>query len=373
MGTSFIPQFRVWMNKDAGVAVNSILQSGYIGQGEKVEEFEAALKDLLGFEYGVTLNSATSGLFLALKLIGVGPGDNVVSTAMTCSATNEAIVMTGADIVWADVDGTGNISPDSVEQVINEKTKAVMAIDWGGLPADYENLRFAIAKAQNRNYRYIPIVEDAAHALLAEYRNKPITQTGGDYVVYSFQAIKHLTTGDGGLLVVPSEEMYERAKLLRWYGLDRSQGDAMRCYQDITEAGYKFHMNDISATIGLANIGDAVNVVRAHRRNAQFFRSRFHGRGIVDEFPSDTKSSYWLFTIHVPNPREFQTYMEARGVRASQAHNRNDSFTCFSQYKSELPNLDKWFSTMSCIPVGWWLDEDDREIIVRSVESYLDS
>jgi dTDP-4-amino-4,6-dideoxygalactose transaminase len=136
-----IPQFKVLVNKEVGEMLNPVFSSGYIGQGPKVNDFEAALKNELKFEHAVTVNSATSALWLALHLIGVKPGDKVISTPMTCSATNEVIELIGAQIIWADIDEYGNIDPVDVGRKIGPDVKAVMAVDWGGVPCDYDELR----------------------------------------------------------------------------------------------------------------------------------------------------------------------------------------------------------------------------------------
>ena len=368
----FIPQFKVYMNPKAERLVGDVLNSGYIGQGEKVEEFESLLKIYLEFDYGLTVNSGTSALMLALKLAGVNPGDYVISTPMTCSATNEAIVIMGAHIIWADVDQYGNIDPLDVDELIQDHTslgvmgniKALMAVDWGGLPCDYDHLRSILGGK-------IPIIEDAAHAYLATYKSESLPKTGGDFVCYSFQAIKHLTCGDGGFLVCPNQETYERGKLLRWFGLDRTSSDAMRCRQDISEPGYKFHMNDISASIGIANIHDAQWVVSAHTANAEFYDREFAGMSLLPEWPEDRESANWIYTIHVPHPLIFEEGMKKRGIGVSQVHMRNDAYTFLKDYKTDLPQLDKFFEDMVCIPVGWWLSHSDRERIVQEVKQYV--
>lgn len=353
-----IPQFKVATSEKAEKAVVEVLRSGYIGQGAKVDEFENALKAELDYDYGVTVNSATTGLSLALHLIGVGPGDEVISTPMTCSATNIAIYHTGADIVWADVDQYGNISPDSVRAKVTDKTKAVMTVDWGGMPCDYDALRRGI-------HETVPIIEDAAHAYLASYKGISVARSGGDYVVYSFQAIKHLTSGDGGLLVLPEED-YERAVLLRWYGLDRRSSDGMRCLQDITEAGFKYHMNDINAAIGLANMDIARWSVEKARENAAFLNEHLEGV-MLPKWPKNRESSYWLYTINASEQRQFEEFMKGCQIAVSKVHRRNDEFHIFRQFVTPLPRLQRFYKKMNCIPVGWWLTQADLEWIVDSL------
>ena len=359
---NIIPQFRVFMAPDITTELDEVFQSGYIGQGPKVEKFEDILKSKLFANHLITVNSGTSALWLALHLIGIGPGDKVISTPMTCSATNEVIHLLGAEIIWADVDEWGNINTIDVASKMNNDIKAIMAVDWGGIPCDYQSLKEIAGD--------VPIVEDAAHAFLSLYRRRSLFNAGADYICYSFQAIKHLTTGDGGALITPSEQ-YERAKLLRWYGLDRTKNDAMRCRQDITEAGFKFHMNDINATIGLENIKYTSDLIEKTRDNATYYDRKLSPLGISLIEREYSFSSYWLYTIHIKQPLEFESYMKKHGVMVSQTHNRNDEFTIFEKYKTRLPNLDNWFSTMCCIPVGWWVTETDRKYIAGLVESWV--
>lgn len=358
-----IPLFRVNMSPVVGEDLSKVLTSGYIGQGHKVDQFERILQTTLDYEYGVTVNSATSALWLACHLIDIGPGDFVISSPMTCSATNEVLALRGAHIIWADVDAYGNMLPMDIALKLNNKNvKAIVATDWGGLPNDYRSLKIIADKGG------VPIIEDAAHAFMATFDGESLSKAGASYIAYSFQAIKHLTTGDGGLLVVPPEQ-YERAKLLRWYGLDRTKGDSFRCKQDIIEAGYKFHMNDINATIGIANVHKAAMAVHAARKQAKIYDKEL--KEFRPDWPQDRESAYWLYTIHVPYPDEFERFMSGRGIAVSQVHNRNDKFSCFSKFKAELPYLDKWFSTMVCIPIGWWVTEQDQEYIIKSIREYV--
>lgn len=358
-----IPQFKVFMSDEAIKLAAETLASGYIGQGPVVDLFEEELKKKLGFEYGVTVNSGTSALHLALMLLGIGPGDEVVSTPMTCVATNNVILLSGADIVWADIDDLGNISPESVAESITNRTRAIMAVDWGGTPCDYDALREVAGD--------IPIIVDAAHSFGAMYKGKPIAACPSvDFMAFSFQAIKHLTTVDGGLLVVP-EEYHERARLMRWYGFDRTKGDRMRCLQDLTVVGTKLHMNDVNASIGLGNLRYVDDILARHRDNAAYYDSVFKDTSCISLVLDDIVSSYWLYTMHVPDTSRFEKFMLDNGVMVSKVHNRNDIYPAYRRFRKDLPNLDRWFTDMICIPVGWWLSNDDREKIADLVIDFL--
>lgn len=371
MTISPIPLFKVFMADDAPARVAEVLQSGYIGQGPKVDAFEAALeREFVSDGPILTVNSCTAALDLALHLCDVGPGDYVLSTPMTCTATNGVIVRRGARIIWADVDPvTGLLSPESVKRRMWDaprKPKAIMAVDWGGRACDYHALRQA---APN-----VPIIEDAAHAPLAQYHGRPIAYMGGDYVCWSFQAIKHLTTGDGGALKVPAEQV-ERARLLRWYGLDRTKGDSFRCSQDIAEVGYKYHLNDIAAAIGLTNLPHLADVVYRHRQNARLYHEAFAelplASGVLPP-PTDPGSSWWLYTLLVPERDTFIAHLASRGIAASPVHARNDRHPGFSGPSAEgaLPGVDVFAAHEVAIPVGWWLSDQDRWRVIDAVREW---
>lgn len=338
------------MNESADAALAQVLHSGYIGQGRKVDAFEEVLARKMDRQ-PITVNSGTSALVMALRLAGVDYGDEVISTPMTCSATNIAIKQLGAHPRWADIDPrTGLIDPASVKRLLKARRprwarhKAIMAVDWGGQPADYDELMV----------HGIPVISDAAHSFGSLYKGRK-TGSVADYTCFSFQAIKHLTTGDGGALVPPLEQM-KRAKDMRWFGLDREQKTDFRGEQDIVEWGYKFHMNDIAATIGLANFDIVDEVLMAHRSNAKLLDSLLDKRFVRTAPEYDHQGSWWIYTILLPSQAvrdAFKAHMDASGVQVSQVHWRNDTQTVFKDVavKDELPGVDEFSSRMICLPV----------------------
>jgi dTDP-4-amino-4,6-dideoxygalactose transaminase len=363
-----IPLFKVSMSAEAKELVGEVLDSGYIGQGAKVEQFEKQFAELAEAPHEVlTVNSCTSAIDLALHLIGVGPGDEVITTPMTCTASNSAVVTRGSTPVWADVDPTtGLIDPASVHRQLTRKTKAIIAVDWAGEPCDYAELK---------SYG-VPVIEDAAHALLATIGGQPIARVGGDYVAWSFQAIKHLTTGDGGALLAPAHQI-ERARLLRWYGLDRKSSANFRCEQNIREVGYKYHMNDIAAAIGLANLPTAKAVVDRHRHNAAIYAEAFEGFGGRGRAPRASKqSSWWLYTLLVDSPQVFVSFMKSEGIEASPVHARNDKHTAFlrvAERRGEtLRGVDLFAGHEVAIPVGWWIRDHDVQHIIATVRRWYE-
>lgn len=357
-----IPLFKVAMQPEAVSAVERVLLSGYIGQGPLVDEFETELKRVCMLpRRPVTTGSCTEAITLALLLLGVGPGDEIITTPVTCTATNSPIVLAGAMPVWADVDPlTGNIDPSDVRSKIGPATKAIVAVDWGGRPCDYAALRLTSPVGYQ-----VPIIQDAAH--------NPFAPPLGDFVCYSYGPIKHLTCGDGGSLLITGDEEYDRkARLLRWYGLDRTSRKSFRCEQDIQRVGGKFHMNDINAAIGLANLPALPHLVSLHRANAMHLDSLIQNP-LVQKLPMEPMSAWWVYTIKVPSAEArigFEQHMKRWGVEVSQVHARNDRHTGFLYKNIPLPGVDEFDSRQVSIPCGWWMTPEDVQHVGKAVNAW---
>lgn len=376
-----IPLFKVGMSDDASAGVAKVLASGYVGQGPRVVEFEEALERRLGTPGVVTVNSATSGLHLALHMLATrASGASAASTAeplevlttpLTCTATNWPILANGLRPRWVDVDPrTLNVDIEDVGRKVSPRTIAVVLVHWGGYPVEVEHLARVLDRAEQAHGTRPVVIEDCAHAWGSTLRDRPVG-THGNVAVFSFQAIKHLTCGDGGAVVCPDEAFAERARLLRWYGIDRTRSQSYRCEADIAEYGFKFHMNDINAVIGLANLETADRHVRRHRENAAFFDDALGGvPGLtLPERRAGLKSSFWLYTILVEDRHAFMARMAAAGIEVSPVHARNDRHSCVANLVRDLPGLDAVAEAIVCVPVGWWVDESDRAHIAEVIRA----
>jgi dTDP-4-amino-4,6-dideoxygalactose transaminase/ribosomal protein S18 acetylase RimI-like enzyme len=369
-----LPLFKVFMSPDASQNLTPILESGYIAQGPQVELFEKALQEYFSYPYILTLNSATSGLTLAIRLLNLSSGDEVISTPLTCTATTWPILANGCKVKWADVDPRNcNVDLESVRAKITEKTKAIMVVHWGGYPVDLDGLKQIVDEAEEKYGNRIPIVEDCAHAFGAKYKGKMIG-THGNTCVFSLQAIKHLTTGDGGLIFLPNEESYKRAKLLRWFGIDRerrSGGGDLRMENDVPEWGYKFHMNDINASIGLSNLPFVEENTQKMRNIANRYRKEFPQFGVeLLEEKEGYESARWIFTIKVHDKCGFIPFMNSKGIMVSQVHNRNDNHSCVAESKTSLPQLDELEKSIICIPAGWWITYENQTYIIDCIKEW---
>jgi dTDP-4-amino-4,6-dideoxygalactose transaminase len=352
--------FKVRMSDNAHEEVKKVLVSGTIAQGPMVDLFEDILQaELKTTTKPVTVNSCTSSIDLALELCGVGPGDEVISTPQTCFASQIGILHRHARIRWADIDPlTGLVDCDSIAKLVTDKTKAIVAVNWAGRICDFKKLKsFGV-----------PVIEDAAHTW-DSFFDKKVER--GDYICYSFQAIKFLTCGDGGMIICPNAEKEHEARLLRWFGLDRTKKESFRCTQNIPKAGFKYHMNDISAVIGMSNIPEARLSVVQSRLNSKYLIDNIkNDKVILPEF--DDTTSFWLFSMHVKDgKKDFEKHLADNGIMSSPVHFRNDMYDCTIQFKeNELPGVTSFDKTQVCIPNGWWLTQNDLEHIVTTVNNF---
>ena len=389
-----IPLFKVFMAPTAKEEVGKVLDSGYIGQGPKVEEFEKQLGEYFGNKKVVTLNAGTSALHLALHLLkkpkpdwyevlhgaivlthnwpGIKDGDEVLATPLTCTASNWPILANNLKIKWVDIDPeTLNMDLEDLERKMTPKTKAIMGVHWGGYPLDLDKIR-DIRNRFKKEHGWAPaLIEDGAHSIGTKYKGEYLGNHG-NFVMNSLQAIKHITSVDGGLLYCPHKELYERAKLLRWYGIDRSPKGRtdFRCEADIEEWGFKFHMNDICAAVGIENFKHLNEIISKHKENAAYYDKHLQNIEGVTLLKREKgfESSFWIYTLKVNNRPSFYKYMKECGITVSQVHERNDKHSCMAEFKTELPNLEETIDNIVSIPVGWWVTPEQREYIGKCIK-----
>lgn len=371
------PLFKVHVDAPAALSLlDTVFASGFINEGVQVQELHRRLCPILGSPYTVLTNAGTSALTMALRLAGVGPGTNVVATAMTCIASNTPIINLGADVRWADVDPlSGMVTVEQVAARIDENTKAVMFVDWGGVMPEVAELD-ALCREKG-----VKLIQDAAHAFMAEYRGRPISEFA-DYTCFSFQAIKHFTCGDGGALVCRSESDYELAKKLKWFGFDREKAKDERgnwkgqqAEADILEGevGYKFNMNNVAAAIGLAQLAHVDFILGRHRENAALYDAAFAGNPFIRPIvrPDGSRPAFWVYTMVLTDDRidrdALLNALVERGIHAGQVHVPNDDYTCFNAFRTDLPGTRRFAARQFSLPCGWWMEPEDCRFVAAEV------
>ena len=346
--------------------VMDVLRSGQLSEGPMVQRFEQSLASRLGLVNPVALNSGTSALHLALCIAGVGPDDEVILPAQTFVATGLVVLMQRAVPIFADIQPeTGNLDPDAIRRRITSRTKAIMPVHWGGYPCDLDEIH-AIARQHG-----LAVIEDAAHALGATYKGRPIGAVSR-FTAFSFQAIKHLTTGDGGALCCPAAEDHHQARRRRWFGIDRAGTTVSplgeRAY-DLAEVGFKYHMNDVAAALGLGNLEDFPSRLARRRALAACYRSQLSGvRDIklLDQ-AGDRESACWLFTLRTPRRLALVEKLRAVGIPASVVHQRIDRNTLFGKCHDALAGQAAFDAEQLALPLHEGLDDGDVDRICSEV------
>ena len=345
-----ISVFNTYIHPEAAKKVSDVLGSTFISEGKLVKDFEKKLTSELGIKNPVAVNSGTSALHLALVMAGVKRNDEVILSAQTFIATGSVILQQSAVPVFADIEyKTGNISVQSIKNKLSSRTKAIIAVHWGGYPCDMDEI---IQLASENN---IMVIEDAAHSLGSTYKDKVIGEIS-DLTCFSFQAIKHLTTGDGGAIACKNKEIFNKTLANRWFGIDRANSINSHLGErvfDIDNLGFKYHMNDYSAALGLANFTNFKKRLNHRIKLANIYRqelSKIDGISLFNYKP-DRQSSYWLFGFHVQNRDNFISTLKSKGIMSSVIHQGIDKYKIFGGIDMELKNQREFDKTQIHIPI----------------------
>lgn len=294
-----VPLLKPWLGEEEAAAAREAILSGWVSLGPKVAEFEAAIAKLVGAKHAVATNAATTALHLALKVQGIGPGDEVLVPTTTCMANANAIVLAGAKPAFGDVDPrTFNLDPADAEKRIGPRTKAIMLVDQIGQPADLDAFK-DLAKRKG-----IALVDDAATAFGARYKG---TALGGHGVpsVFSFHPRKMITTGEGGMLVTDDDRWAERARVVRSSGASVSDLERHKAkgtiLQQYFEPGYNYRLTDIQAAIGIVQLGKLPEMLRQRREQAAKYDAAFAGiAGVhVPYVPSWAEPSWSSYCLRI--------------------------------------------------------------------------
>ncbi|MDH7556573.1 MAG: DegT/DnrJ/EryC1/StrS family aminotransferase [Candidatus Methanosuratincola sp.] len=366
-----IPVFRPTVGDEEIAAVSEVLRSGWWGLGPKTKEFETEFAKYVGANYAVGLNSATAALHLALKVIGVEGGE-VITTPMTFISTNHAILYNNAIPVFADIEeDTLNIDVRDIERKITPRTKAIMVVHYGGHPCDLDEI-LALARSKG-----IKVVEDAAHACGAEYKGKRIGSFS-DATCFSFHAVKNLAMGEGGAITVQDENLDRWLRRLRWMGITKSTWDRSEdvskysWYYNVEEVGYKYHLSDVAAAIGLAQLR---KLERTNARRREI--AARYDKGFADlewlERPVErayVKSSRHNYVVKVPKRDRFMAYLQEKGIATSVHYIPNHLYAMYKPYYTPLPIAESVWQRLVTLPLFPDLTDEQIDFIIESVRSF---
>ena len=349
-------------------SVMETLDSRWIGQGPKVKLFEEDFSKKFGSSSpAIAVGSGTDALHLSYMLANLEPGDEVIAPVFTCTATNIPFLYMGVKINFADIDPeTMNIDVSHVRQLMNQNVKAIVCVHYGGLPCDMDELQL-IADEWG-----VPIIEDAAHAVGAKYKGVNVGSIS-DFTMFSFQAIKHITTGDGGMLIIKNKDLVDKAERIRWFGIDRKSKQAGIWENDITEVGYKYQMTDIAAAMGIASLSEFDEQSKLRKELFETYevelancdRLKVIGGGF-----SDREHAAWLFTVLVEDRYTLQQKLRENGIESNQVHFRNDRYSIFNEFTEgkSFPNMDKLEDNYLVLPLHTKMSKDDVKRVCKVIK-----
>lgn len=352
-------------------AVAEVLRSGWIGLGPKTAQFESEFSRYVGTDHAIGVNSATAALDLAMKLLHIGHGDEVIVPTMTFVSTAHAVAYNLAAPIFADCDAqTLNLDLEDVARKITPRTKAIIAVHYGGRPVDIEALR--------RIAGDIPVVEDAAHACGSSYRGRRCGSLG-EIGVFSFQAVKNLAMGDGGCLTTDDPEWSARARKLRWLGIDKGTWDRTsldRSYwwqYSVEEIGLKCHMNDIMASIGLVQLA-RLETMNARRRALaeRYFAglTDLDAIGLPVRDDDVFRSSWHIFHIKTQQRNELSMHLREHGINTGVHYTPIHTYRCYGNCPS-LPTAERMADVILTLPLFPDMGDADADRIIGAIRSFF--
>ena len=381
MRNKFLPFSRPSITEKEIAAVGDVLRSGWITTGPKCSEFERKFCEYVGCHGAVALSSATAGMHLMLRVLGIGPGDEVITPSMTWISTVNLIVLAGATPVFADIDrDTLMVSRDSIEKCITDRSRLIVPVHFAGAAVDIGPIRQMAAD------RGIPLVEDTAHALGTEYMGERVGRSGTS--IFSFHPIKNITTGEGGMFCSNDKELLEHIRRLKFHGLgvdafDRhTQGRSPQA--QVLEPGYKYNMMDISAVLGLSQLARVDNFNNKRTELAMRYRERLLD---IDEIlplsdpPYDMKHAWHLFIIRLDIDRAgitrdaFMHELKQRnigtGIHFLAAHLQKYYIESMGTHRGMLPNTE-WNSDRICsLPLFPEMNMNGVDDVVDAIKDVL--
>jgi dTDP-4-amino-4,6-dideoxygalactose transaminase len=363
--------------------VVATLRSGWLTTGPRTAQFEHEFSRWVGAPHALAVNSCTAGLHLALAALGIGPGDEVITTPLTFCATVNVVLQCGATAVLADVGHDGNIDPDSVASRITERTRAIIPVHLAGLPCDMHAL-WTLARTHD-----LRIVEDAAHAAGTWHRGRPVgsascaTNLSSDAVAYSFYATKNLTTGEGGMVTTHDPDLLERMRILCLHGIDKDAwnrySDRGKWFYDVAASGFKYNLSDIQSAIGIHQLRKQEKFIKERRRIAE----RYNRELCIDELeiPPDnaTDRHCWhLYMLRLQLDRltitrgEFIRQLRERGVCASVHFIPIPLHRFFAAWASrpenQCPRALQLYERLVSLPLYPGISDEQIQFVIDSVK-----
>lgn len=369
---TLIPYGHQWIDNNDIKEVIKVLKSDWLTQGPKIEEFEKAVAKYCKAKYAVAVSSGTSALYLAYVAAGIKSGDEVITTPLTFAATASMIFFCGAKPIFVDVkEDTLNIDPKEIEKKITKETKAIAAVDFGGQPCDYDEI-LKIA----RKYKLL-VIEDACHALGAEYKGKKIGNLA-DMTVLSFHPVKHITTGEGGIILTDNKNFYEKLKILRNHGMIK-KSEKGGWYYEIENPSFNFRITDIQCALGINQLKKIDKFLRRRREIAEIYNKSLKDiKDIILPIEKNyVKSSWHLYPIQVQGVERKKIFENLRkqGIGV-QVHYMPLNLQPFYQKKfgyklGDFPIAEKYYERAITLPLFPKITNKEVKMIISMVKTLI--
>lgn len=373
-----IPYSKQWIDEADIKEVVKVLKSDWLTQGPKAEEFEKAVAKYCDAKYAVAFSSGTAALHGAYSVAGIKKGDEVITTPITFVATSNTIVHCGGKPVFVDVqENSLNIDPSKIEEKINNKTKAIAPVDFGGCPCDYDEI-IALAKKYN-----LLIIEDACHALGAEYKGNKVGSFS-DMVVLSFHPVKAITTGEGGMVLTNSKDFYEKLKTFRVHGIVKKP-EVGGWYYEEEKPAFNYRLNDFQCALGVSQLKKLDKFIQRRREIAKKYNKAFNSLEeiILPKESNLVKSAFHLYPIRL----KLEKLSSSRKEIFDAFHKNNILVQVhyiplhfqpfyrerFGYKKGDFPNAEKYYETTISIPLFPKMTNQEVEYVIKKTKEIIKS
>ena len=377
-----LPYGHQWIDEEDIKAVSEVLHSDWITQGPKVAEFEKEFAKYVGARYAVAVNSGTAALHTACFAAQIEKGDEVITTPITFAASANCVLYQGGIPVFADIDAdTLNIDPEEIKKKITKKTKALIPVDFTGLPVDLEKI-LQIAKDNN-----LVIIEDASHALGATYKDSKIGSIS-DMTIFSFHPVKHITTGEGGMITTNNKEYYERLILFRTHGItkekDKLLTDDSPWYYEMQELGYNYRLTDFQCALGLSQLKKIDGIIQRRREIVKKYNSEFKDISeikIPENNPFDSNPAWHIYMIQLNlkrlkvGRREIFEALRAENIGVNvhyiPVHLQPYYQKKFGYNLGDFPKAENYYSRAITLPIFPKMTDKDVDDVIKAVKKVI--
>ncbi len=372
-----LPYGHQWIDDEDIASVTSVLRSDWITQGTKVDEFEAKMAEYCGAKYAVAVSSGTAALHAACSVAGISNGDEAITTPITFAATANAIVYCGGKPLFADIrEDTLNIDPEEIKKRLSAKTKAILPVDFAGHPADLDEIR-TIAKEKG-----LKVIEDACHALGAEYKGKRIGILA-DMTVFSFHPVKHITTGEGGMVLTDNKQFYEKLKSFRHHGIVKSDSREGAWYYKIERLGYNLRITDFQCALGITQLEKLNGFIERRREIAARYNQAFGGmKELITPLEKENViAAYHLYVIQLRTEllkTDRKTVFNALraenigvNVHYIPLHLQQFYRREFGYKRGDYPKAERYYERAITLPLFPRMSDEDVKDTIKAVEKVV--